>query len=1108
MRSLPFVASIWVLVLSTAVFGQAFAPQVRIVERIDESNLMALKGNTHPYANARDDRGRVSPDLPMTDLILVLSRDTAQQAAFDKFVAEQYDPSSANFHHWLTPEEVGTNFGPAETDIATISNWLTGHGFTVDEVSKSRMSIRFSGTAGLVEAAFHTEMHNLEVKGAAHIGNMSDPQIPAALSTTVVGVKALHNFFPRPMHRMGSTVTRDSKTGKWLRASTSSSETRTAGARPEFGTVGSSSGILEEDITPYDFATIYNVLPLWTASTAIDGTGQTIAIAGTSAINAGTSITGSNGTVNDVATFRAAFGLPTYTSGQFTNISGNSQPLQVCSTTDTTQACNINDLEENSLDVEWSGAVAKGAKVILVSSYPASASDDNLYDSESYIVQNATAKIMNVSYGNCEQFNGTGGNVEYYNLWQQAASEGIAVFVSSGDGAAATCDAGGDANGNPYSAQYGLAVSGLASTPYNTAVGGTDFNWCSLTVAASATECPAAPYWSSTNNATTGASAAGYIPEVPWNDTCASSLALGFLESEATSVSVSGVTDAETACEFVYSNSLTASPIPNLAYFVDTIGGGGGASGCVANTSTTTTIGACSTGATSTGVSTNPDTGTSQASLTLVANGWPKPSWQKGVAGIPSDGVRDLPDVSFFASDGFLTNSAYLICVSNNDTQNKFGGFPACSYSTTSEPITQEVGGTSVSSPAMAGVMALINQKAGSAQGNPNAELYKLAAKQTYSACTAESVTTNSSCYFNDIDTGTNAVPCDYGALEGGVTGSEIDSPNCTPSHSGDLLGILSGYGAATGYDLATGLGSLNVYHVVEGWSSATGTSSATVTVTPAATSLAQTSSLSVTVTVAGSTTPTGNVTLTGGGYTSSSQALSSGTSTFTIPASSLSVGADTLTAYYGGDSNYTSETGTASVTVTGTTSSDTFTLSATTPTAVAPGTATTSTITVATTDGYVGTASLTCALTTSPSSAVDLPTCKLSPTSVALSASTTSGTVTATISSTAATSSELVRPRPLGKGRNWTGAGGGAVLAVVLLIGIPKRRRSWRAMLGALVLLAALAGLSGCGDFWQAPSTTSAAGTTAGSYTFTVTGTGSPTVSSTVTTTFVVTIN
>jgi len=1093
-RLLAFTALFAAIFTCSTVKAQSVAAAVRIHEAIDDNNLVTLHGNTHPAANAKNDRGRVSPTMPMTDLILVLSRDVRQQAAFDAFVKSQYDSSSPNFHHWLSPDEVGADFGPSETDIAAISRWLAGHGFTIAETSKDRMSIRFSGTAAQVENAFHTEIHHLEVKGVSHIGNMTDPQIPAALAPVVVGVKSLHNFFPHPMHRIGSKVVKDRATGKWKRVSSVSAAPDAQGKstlpRPEFGisvpASGGDSAYQLEDVAPYDFATIYNVLPLWTASTPIDGTGQTIAIAGTSSV-----------VLSDVTTFRSTFGLPAYTSSnQPTFVSGNTQPVTVCTSTDAGALCGINDLIENSLDVEWAGAVAKGAQIVLVSSYPASASDDNLYDSESYIVKNKTASIMNVSYGLCELANGTAGNVQYYNLWQTASSEGIAVFVSAGDAGSADCDDGGDGAGNPYSAQFGQSVNGLASTPYNTAVGGTDFNWCTP---GSSTECTPSPYWNA-SNATNGSSAAGYVPEVPWNETCSNPLLVGLLENWATSSyanKVGGVTNPESACNFVYNNwqTVQTSSGANLSYYVDTVGGGGGASACVVSNGND--VSSC--------VSSTTSTGSGEGSIPLVSDGWPKPSWQAGVTGIPTDGVRDIPDVSFFASDGFVSSSAYLVCISD---------VAACTYSTTEEPFSLEIGGTSVASPAMAGVMALINQKAGSSQGSPNTQLYTLAAAQTYSNCSAESATTTNGCLFNDIDTNTNAMPCDYGAKEGnpGTTGN--DSPNCTPAKSGDLIGILPGFTAVAGYDLATGLGSLNVANVVNGWvggSTTTGTGTATVTVTPASTSLSAGTALSVPVTVAastsGGTTPTGTVTLSGGGYTSSAETLASGAYTFAIPANSLSAGSDVLTVTYSGDSNYATATGTATVTVTSSTgSTGTFTLAATTPASIAAGASGTSTITASTANSYTGTATLTCALTSSPSGAVDLPACTLSPTTVALSSTSTSGTVTATITTTAATSTTTPLARPGRSNRGWIGAGGGAALAFLVLLGIPSRRKG-RSLLGAVILMAILGGLAGCANFWQSPSGDTANGTTSGNYTFTVTGTGSPSVTA-VTTTFTLTVN
>ncbi|MGO9231783.1 MAG: protease pro-enzyme activation domain-containing protein [Bryobacteraceae bacterium] len=1268
--------------------AQQFAPAVRIVNPIDENHLVTLKGNTHPAANAGNDRGPVSPDLPMTDLILVLSRSPEQQAAFDKFVASQYEPGSPDFHHWLEPEEVGANFGPSESDIATISKWLTGHGFSIDEVSKDRMTIRFSGTAGQVESTFHTEIHNLEVKGAAHIGNMSDPQIPSALTPVVVGVKALHNFFPKPMHKLGSKVQFNSKTGRWERvastsgadAATSAASTAASGAggrlspRPQFGTQDSYGDVIE-DVAPYDFATIYNVLPLWNAANRIDGTGQTIAIVGTSDILPA-----------DITTFRSAFGLPAVKS--FTTIVANGTDPGQCGV-NPTSTCSLGDQIENSLDVEWSGAVAPGADQVLVVSGSNSTTTDTVYSSANYIIQNKAtlnASILNVSYGACELGMGTSGNVAYYDMWQTAAAEGIAAFLASGDSGSASCDQGGDNGGQnlPYVAELGLSVSGLASSPYDTAVGGTDFNWCPASDITSNTACKASPYWSASNNATTQANALGYVPEIPWNDSCASATGIAVAQYLAGGLNGDGYStptpsDAETSCNFYVLNYFLVYELTGYDFsgFVDTVGGSGGKSGCVVNSTTST-----ATGPVSSCVSTTTSTGTANGSIPLVNDGWPKPSWQTNanIPGLPSDGVRDIPDVSFFAANGF-NESAYLICVSVNGS---------CTYSATSENTAQEVGGTSVSSPAMAGVMALINQKTGVAQGNPNSELYALAAQQTYSSCSAESVTASSACYFNDIDEYTNDQPCDYLNL----------SPNCVASESyeggADEVGLLSsgsategGYNATRGYDMATGLGSLNVANVVNGWTSLMGTAAASVTVTPASSSLQVNTALSVTVTVgsvpAGGTTPTGTVALsggglsptlvgtlssgsytftipafslsggtdtltatysgdstyaqesgtasvtvtmltptvtvqpypttvgtntivvvgvtvtgtgptptgtvqlTGGGYTSGACTLASGACTINIPANSLSNGTDTLSVAYSGDSNYNAASGTATVTVnilwptvtvtpaansvesgssltvTGTVSgtgptptgtvqltggsylsaavtlssgsysvtipanslsagSDTLTvyysgdinyatgtgtasvtvtqsiyaLAATTPAAIAPGGTATSTVTVSSSTGYSGTVTLSCALTTYPSGATDLPiTCS----GVNTTQSVGGTGATFTVYTTAA-SSELVWPK-LGNGKGWAGAGGGAVLAFLMFLGIPARRRSWRSMLGMMALVAVLGSMAACGGGGGGNS-----GTTAGSYTFTVTGSGIPPVTPAPTATFTVTVN
>jgi subtilase family serine protease len=1139
-RSLSLCVLASVFACSVAAVAQRVAPAVRIVSAIDEGQLVTLHGSLNFSAIGATDRGQVSADLPMTGLTLVLSRSAEQQAAFNAFVASQYDASSPSFHQWLTPAQIGDQFGPAPADIAIVSGWLAGKGFAVGTVSPDRMTIAFSGTASQVENAFHTQIHNLSVDGKMHIANIADPQIPSALAPVVGGVKGLHNFLPHPLHRMGSQVKLSSDAHGWVKLQNSSVAGTTAGAinaqalaalgkpgsspKPNFYFPFTGTTAIEEDVAPYDFAAIYNLLPAWNNNTT--GSGQTIAIIGTSDIN-----------LNDVSSFKTAFGLPAGTTPVIAH--GPDGDPNNCGQNSPNDACNGGDVDENSLDVEWSGAVAPGAQIVLVTDAYNSQSaptNDPIFDGAQWVVNNAYvagsavhgARIMSLSYGQCELFDGTAGNVAYNNLWQTAAAEGIAVFVATGDSGAPACDQGGDGIGNPYAAQYGLIVNALASSQYDTAVGGTDFSWCQPSYDSKGnfqgcSSSNASAYWNTSNSSTTQAAAKAYVPETPWNDTCEDPIWAKYLESIAPLVNASGVSTPEEACNFVYNDSLGLyfqGGDPPLMGLLDTVGGGGGASNCVVNSTTSSTLGSCGAGDTS--------TGTGFGNLTLVNDGWPKPSWQTSAAGlgVPADGVRDIPDISFFAGDG-SKDTGTLICVSNDNAT-------CASITATNTDSTggaEEIGGTSVATPEMAGVMALINQKAGAAQGNPNSALYAIAAKQTYASCSAESGSTSNGCYFNDVDQGTITMPCNYqgnvvegGAIyEGGGNWGQSAgalgqaSPNCSIINAGDVVGTLSGNSAATGYDLASGLGSLNITNVVDAsgaWTATAGTKTATAAINlGGVTSITASQSLSVTVTVSGTSgTPTGNVTLSASanGY-SSTQTLSGGTATFTIPANTFtSNGTVTLTAYYSGDGNYAASTSsTATFTVTGGTAppTGTFALAAiTSPAAIAPGSTASATATVSSSNGYAGTVTLSCALMTEPSGATNLPSC--SPTgTITLSGTATSGNTTLSVTTTPATV-ETSRIAPADS-RGLFGAGGGALLALLVFFGIPARRRSWRAMLGMVALLVTLGSLAACGGGGSGTKTTTIPGTTAGAYTFTVTPQGNPApASAAATQTFTVTVN
>jgi subtilase family serine protease len=139
----------------------------------------------------------------------------------------------------------------------------------------------------------------------------------------------------------------------------------------------------------------------------------------------------------------------------------------------------------------------------------------------------------------------------------------------------------------------------------------------------------------------------------------------------------------------------------------------------------------------------------------------------------------------------------------------------ACDYSNSNDVGYLAAGGTSFASPAFAGIMALINQQAGAAQGNPNYTLYKLAGRQygtVGTACQSSNIAGGNACLFYDITDSSNAVPC------------QQNTPDCTPTNPNDSLGVLPGWSATTGFDLATGLGTVNAYNLVHSWDSVSST--------------------------------------------------------------------------------------------------------------------------------------------------------------------------------------------------------------------------------------------------------------------------------------------
>jgi hypothetical protein len=745
----------WPAALAQTAGGRALP---LITQGVNDGTLLGLAGNTRPEAqNPANDRGRVDDATPMPHLMLQLRRPAAQEQALATLIDQLHDPHAPNYHHWLTANDIGAQFGPAASDIATATNWLTRHGFTVNTVYPNGMAIEFSGTAGQIRSAFHTEIHNLSVNGVAHFANTTDPQIPAALAPLVAGVTSLNDFQPHPqvVHQPQATGDFD-KNGNFY-------------------------------ITPPDLATIYNFNQAFNGG--ITGKGQTIYLVEDSDIYT------NGGTVNDWATFRTGFGIPVanYPGASLNTIHPN------C----TDPGVNGNETEA-IIDAEYASAAAPSAAIVMAVCNNFVAMLQTMFNDP----QTYPPAIMSISYGQCEALNGAGNNAAFRNVYQTGVAEGWSIFVSAGDQGAGGCNFGGQ------TVTDGVAVNGLGSTIYNVAVGGTDFG---DTFAGQDNT-----YWSATNSATFG-SALSYIPEIPWNTTCGSQLFATFKGFAAT-YGTSG-----------FCNSSFVATTSN-GFYLKNWAGSGGQSLCAQGSPSVSGV------------------------ISGTCAGWPKPSWQSGFLGNPADAVRDLPDVSMFASFGPWRH-AYAICFSDTANQGTLCDGTATGWST-------GWGGTSFGSPIWAGIQALINQYTGSIQGNPNPVLYKIAGLQFgangNAACfSSNGNTVNSGCIFYDVTQGDMDVPCTSNP-------STANYYNCyLPSGT---YGVMSSnnnayaptFGTGTGWDFATGLGTVNVYNLILNWApSGNGNDNLTVSVTGSGTVASSPSGISCPSTCSHAFTGGSQVTLT-----------------------------------------------------------------------------------------------------------------------------------------------------------------------------------------------------------------------------------------------------
>ncbi len=872
----------------------------------------ALPQGVSPRVKSSTALGHLEPSTKLESMSLVLSPSATQSAALDQLLADQQNPSSPRYHQWLTPAQFGAQFGISDSDLQVLQNWLTNQGFQVNEVAPSRNRITFSGTSGAVEAAFHTELDNFSRGGQKFFENSTAPQIPSALQNVVGGITGLSSYRMRPaLHRVVN--------GGGL-----------AGQRPDSTTATGS-----HSVTPYDFRQIYDANGLFNSGQT--GAGVKIAVLGQSAVDP-----------NQITYFQQLTGqTPKAPNVILYPNSGASTAYD-------------GDETESEADLEYSSGVAPGATIYFV--YTGSATNLGVNDALNYAIVNNIAPILTYSYGGCETENSISSLTGQEGYYREANAQGQTILVAAGDTGAAGCEDPG-----VTTAYDGLQVGYPASSPYVTAIGGTQFNDTT------------GNYWNSTNNSQYG-SAIGYIPESVWNENSSDPLSAG----------------------------------------------AGGPSRVFG-----------------------------------------KPNWQVAT-GVPADGARDIPDISFTAAE----HDGYLICTSDPSYTSASNGVTSTAACTATAFGIGKVGGTSLPTPSFAGALAMVlnanNNTAG--LGNINPLLYSLYG-------------TNAS-LFHDVTTGNNSDPCAAGTL------------NCANGSEG--------YNATAGYDLATGLGSLDIGGFSGNLTSAVTANNKTPTLALTVTG-ATTAAIQVQVRVSSntaSTLPTGNVTVTLDGGAPQTVAVAAALSlnnpdtgaiaTVTF-SGTYSAGSHTIAATYAGDGNFNAATASTAVNVS--TTNGGITLAAT-PTTVTINSSTAQsgswTLNITSTNGYTGIVGLDDSTSASGAS-FPATGCLLGQADAGIPAN---GTVPITVTysfnnsdcsgtgvikvfgnakkvasnrqgNTPATGTEVHRNMPL-LAIGFTGLLGTAFF---------RRRRTWMTGLLALAAIAGTAGLSGCGS----GSTPLPAGTTGG---------------------------
>ncbi len=728
----------------------------QITQTINNNHLFAVPKSHFGFIAHASAVTPLPDSTQMNHLQLVLSPSPLRHAQMEQFISNQHNPKSAEFQKWLSPQEFGARFGVADSDIAAVSAWLTSQGFTVNSVYPNKTQIDFSGTVGQVNQAFHTTENIYTMKNGKHLANATNISIPAAFKSVVAGVMGLNDFRPT---RLAKTP----KIAKWDAAKKGFVMTGKDANGSKFSQAISYNGGAVRGLAPNDLARIYNVLPL--RANGLTGAGINIAVVEDQGMNP-----------NDWTNFTTVFNLAQY-GGSFQQF--NPAPPSGPNNCNSYPSA-YGESGETLLDAEWSTAMAPGANIwvatcsgyaVDVNGYPTYPTTTNFFGGVYLAADNlinatdpaSRPNIISASYGYGEYFTDPASKQAIDLMWAQADAEGISVFVSTGDSGSNPSFNGGLING--YYGNTAVDANSFATSPHVTGVGGNDL--------ADVLDGTTSQYFAPTPSVV-GGSALGYVPEIPWNQSCANGVAAKAM----------GFSSAVDFCK----EYLKYDP---QGYYATSEAGSGGPSSVDA-----------------------------------------KPTWQRQVYGAAADSSRDLPDVSLFA--GSYGGYTWVItCTTYYPCSPDFSGPTALSGGTSlSSPMfagiqavidqgLQRNGLPANQGNAAPTLYALAAQEYGGASGPAPASL---------ATCSADNGNNGTSgCVFHNVTRGAISTQCYqpangffttdncyyYGTVQQGRFQLGLTTTDATPTGYGMSN---KAYAAQPGWSFASGLGSVNAKNLLISW--------------------------------------------------------------------------------------------------------------------------------------------------------------------------------------------------------------------------------------------------------------------------------------------------